>query len=206
MTDWQAIRADYESGQSLRDIVASHGSSIATISRVARREGWIYPPRKQGDKEAWIKPALNHRQEYEQGASLRDIAARYGGSIATISRVARREGWVRPWVRPVEPLEIRKQRNSSSPTYKVRTRKVSGSHTTKQVQEQLKRQKCRCYYCKAKFEQRYIYHVEHTFPLSRANGNDPINTIDYIVLACPTCNLKKGNKYPWEWPEGGKLL
>src|SRR5260221_580227 len=43
MTDWSAIRAEYEQGTSLRDIVAAHGSSIATISRVARHDNWIRP-------------------------------------------------------------------------------------------------------------------------------------------------------------------
>src|SRR5260221_9555131 len=41
MVDWQAIQSDYEQGVSLRDIVARHGSSIATISRCARHDGWI---------------------------------------------------------------------------------------------------------------------------------------------------------------------
>jgi len=44
------------------------------------------------------------QQQYEQGASLRDIVARHGSSIATISRIARHEGWERP----VTPIEIRK--------------------------------------------------------------------------------------------------
>src|SRR6266568_658406 len=39
--DWSAIQSNYEQGMSLRDIVAKHGSSIATISRVARHEGWV---------------------------------------------------------------------------------------------------------------------------------------------------------------------
>jgi hypothetical protein len=39
--DWAAVRAEYEQGASLRDIVTQHGSSIATISRVARHDGWI---------------------------------------------------------------------------------------------------------------------------------------------------------------------
>jgi len=41
--NWAAVRTDYERGASLRDIVAKHGSSIATVSRVARHEGWIRP-------------------------------------------------------------------------------------------------------------------------------------------------------------------
>lgn len=43
MPDWSIIRKEYEQGASLRDIVAQHGSSIATISRVARHEEWIRP-------------------------------------------------------------------------------------------------------------------------------------------------------------------
>ncbi len=41
--DWTAVQHLYAQGIPLRDIVAQHGSSIATISRVARHEGWIRP-------------------------------------------------------------------------------------------------------------------------------------------------------------------
>ncbi len=81
-----------------------------------------------------------------------------------------------------------------------------GTHSEQQIQEQLKSQRCRCYYCQGKFERRYIYHVDHTFPISRASGDDPINDMGYLVLTCPTCNSKKGDKYPHEFSEGGKLL
>lgn len=87
---------------------------------------------------------------------------------------------------------------------------VKGTHTSEQLQEQLKRQKNKCYYCQKllqKVKGKYTYHVDHTFPLSRVAGTDiPANSIDYIVLTCPACNLSKGDKYPWEWPEGGRLL
>jgi len=94
-------------------------------------------------------------------------------------------------------------------TRRARKRSVLGTHTPQQIQDRLQRQRFCCYYCSSKFERvkgKYIYHVDHTFPLSRASGDAPINSIDYLVLACPTCNLKKGTKYPWEWHEGGKLL
>lgn len=84
-----------------------------------------------------------------------------------------------------------------------------GRHETvsvEQIQGLLKSQKCRCYYCSTKFERRYIYHVDHTFPLSKASGNDPINSISYLVLTCPDCNVKKKDRFPHEFPEGGKLL
>lgn len=91
----------------------------------------------------------------------------------------------------------------------ARKKGTKGTYTAEQIQGLLIRQCHRCYYCSAKFEHKngkYIYHIDHTFPLSRASGDDPINDISYLVLACPTCNIRKGNKYPWEWIDGGRLL
>lgn len=93
---------------------------------------------------------------------------------------------------------------------RIRKQSVSGTHTPAQIKEQLKRQRYRCYYCSVKFQRmngQYVYHVEHTFPISRVAGTDiPANDISYIVLACKPCNLSKHDKFPWEWPEGGRLL
>lgn len=96
---------------------------------------------------------------------------------------------------------------------RARKKNISGTHSATQIREMLKRQKYRCYYAAcghARFERvkgKYIYHIDHTFPLSRVAGTDiPANDISYLVLACPTCNLSKNNKYPWEFPEGGRLL
>ncbi len=96
---------------------------------------------------------------------------------------------------------------------RARKRAIGGTHTAAQIQELLKRQKYRCYYAAcghARFEKRngkYIFHVDHTFPISRVVGTDiPANDINYLVLACPFCNISKHDKFPWEFPEGGKLL
>lgn len=97
--------------------------------------------------------------------------------------------------------------------HRRRAQKVAagGSYTAQQIQEQLKRQRYQCYYAAcgfAKFEKKngqYVYHIEHTIPLSRTEAG-PRNEISHIVLACPSCNLQKGAKLPHEWPEGGKLL
>ena len=94
-----------------------------------------------------------------------------------------------------------------------RKKSVAGTYTPSQIQEQLRRQRYRCYYAAcgyAKFAKRngqYVYHVDHTFPLSRIAGTDiPGNEMGYLVLACPHCNVSKNNKFPWEWAEGGRLL
>jgi|GEM_PF-2230943 len=93
---------------------------------------------------------------------------------------------------------------------RARVKSARGMHTALQIQELLKRQKHRCYYCSTRFDRikgKYIYHVDHTFPLSRVAGTDiPANDISYLVLTCPHCNVSKNDKFPWEWPEGGRLL
>lgn len=108
----------------------------------------------------------------------------------------------------------RQQCRARSLNYLARKKAIQGTHSHKQIAEQLKRQNYRCYYAAcgfAKFEKKkdgtYIYVVEHTYPIARVAGTDlPVNDISYLVLACPKCNAEKGSKYPWEWPEGGRLL
>lgn len=94
--------------------------------------------------------------------------------------------------------------------YRAQEKAVAGTHTAQQIQDLLERQKHKCYYCKKKFAKkdgRYSYNVEHTYPISRVVGTDiPANDISYLVLSCYPCNRDKGNKFPWEWPEGGRLL
>jgi len=84
---------------------------------------------------------------------------------------------------------------------RARKRNAGGSYTVQQLQQQVERQKARCYYCKVKLGK--VYHADHIVPLSRGGTND----ISNIVLACPTCNLRKGAKLPSEWDgSGGRLL
>ncbi len=117
------------------------------------------------------------------------------------------KGWKRKYAKSDRGHEVARAKEHRR---RARQRAVPGSHTPEQIQEQLIRQRRKCYYCRGKFEKRgnqYVFHIEHTFPLSRVVGTDiPANDIGYLVLACPTCNFKKRDKFPWEWPEGGRLL
>lgn len=67
------------------------------------------------------------------------------------------------------------------------------------IETQLKRQKGKCYYCQCKLNK---YHVDHVVPLNKNGSEYPDNK----VLACPHCNLSKGDKLPHEWVSGGRLL
>jgi 5-methylcytosine-specific restriction endonuclease McrA len=84
----------------------------------------------------------------------------------------------------------------------ARKKAIPGTHTSQQVRDLYDRQKGKCYYCRQKVEWSK-HHVDHTFPLSREGAR---NSIDHLVITCATCNLKKHDKYPWEFPEGGRLL
>ena len=59
-------------------------------------------------------------------------------------------------------------------------------------------QNSRCYWCQQKFTEKP--HLDHVWPLAK-NGT---NGAENVVLACRTCNLKKGDKTPMEF--GGRLL
>lgn len=71
----------------------------------------------------------------------------------------------------------------------------AGSHTASEIREQYRRQGGRCHWCgdKAGLD----YHVDHVIPVSKGGSNGP----DNLVIACPTCNLRKGSKLPHEFSD-----
>lgn len=150
---------------------------------------------KEYQKRYYSRPEVrDHYKEYRSRPEVRERIRIYGKERYNIP-------------------EIKWRTISKGHNYRARKRSVAGTYSPQDIKEQLKRQKHRCYYAAcghAKFKKikgKYVYHIEHTYPLSRVSGTDiPANSIDYIVLACPTCNLSKGNKFPHEWPEGGRLL
>lgn len=91
---------------------------------------------------------------------------------------------------------------------KAQKKEIEGTLTSQEIQTKLKAQKHTCYYCLRKFEMvkgKYVYHLEHTIPVSRTEHN-PRHDVNYVVLACPTCNMEKHDKLPHEWSRGNRLL
>jgi hypothetical protein len=83
--------------------------------------------------------------------------------------------------------------------HRRRTRKLAGGHfTAADVRLQMETQKRRCWWCGGRIKG--TYHIDHRIPLSKGGSNDAGN----ICISCPTCNLTKSDKMPWEF--NGRLL
>lgn len=71
---------------------------------------------------------------------------------------------------------------------KARKCAAQGSHTSADIRRQYEKQGGKCFYCSVEVGNKY--HVDHVMPLSRGGTNNPEN----LVIACPTCNLRKNKK------------
>lgn len=74
---------------------------------------------------------------------------------------------------------------------------VGGSHSAGDIRRIYELQRGRCYWCRKPVKE---YHVDHRVPLSRGGSNGPEN----LVVACASCNLRKGALTPEEF--AGVLL
>lgn len=155
----------------------------------------------------WCKSCIahyrqQHREEHRQYCS--QYSKEHRTELTEYSRTYLKTYNQRPGVQERQRI----QSCVRSKQRRARKKKVPGTLTQEQIQQKLELQRFRCYYCHDKFEMkgsRYVFHLEHTIPISRIEHN-PRHDINYVVLSCPTCNLKKWNKLPHEWPEGGRLF
>lgn len=76
--------------------------------------------------------------------------------------------------------------------------RAPGRHTAADVRRIYANQHGLCYWCRVPVGDRY--HVDHVIPLSRGGSDDAGN----LVVACPSCNLRKHAKMPSEF--AGRLL
>lgn len=185
--------------------------------RKARKSGF-----QSSCRDCCIKYKNAHAEERAQYAKIysqthKDERRRYSKQwhVENRERISRNASQYH--IKNRERINRRKQQYYKSHREQYRLRSISriarqkaapGTLTLQQIRQKLRMQRFRCYYCAAKLERqgkKYIYHLEHTIPLSRVEHN-PRHDVNYVVLSCPTCNLRKKNKLPHEWPDGGRLL
>lgn len=90
------------------------------------------------------------------------------------------------------------ERESSRAKNRARRARVAangGKADPKLFPEMLEAQEHRCYYCAASLIDEHgkaAFHVDHYEPLHRGGSND----LENIVLACASCNKRKGKLWP----------
>lgn len=81
----------------------------------------------------------------------------------------------------------------------------SGSHTAAEIKLIFESQRGLCASCPNKLFRsgKNKFHVDHIMPLAKGGTNDRYN----LQCLCPTCNMRKHAKDPFDWAkENGKLF
>lgn len=173
---------------------------LYSICKVCRREHFAEYSKRPEVKEHRREHKAEYGREYYKRPEVKErmriyYVAKYREhpEIAAERNLKdyRRAWWERPTSRDRKRTYRHKRR--------ALIHAAQGSHTAQDILNQFKRQKGKCYWCSKKLT---TYHVDHIVPLTRNGSNAP----DNLVIACPTCNKRKGNKLPHEFYEGGRLL
>lgn len=134
---------------------------------------------KQFDAKHYAK-YLPYHQEYNK----RNSDARRAGN--------------RDWYQHRMSEQSRAKQSTKRQRRRALLRNVEGQFTAEDVQDKIRIQRHKCYWCKKPHG--VVYHIDHAIPLAKGGTNDSGN----IVIACAKCNLSKRDKMPSEF--AGVLL
>lgn len=133
----------------------------------------------------------DERKEYDKQYYMenRERIAVRGKQYVSQNRDKVRESSAR-W-KSKNPDKVRAIKSS----YKARRRswEADDSDPTALVSEWVESQDKSCFYCKSDCTDEY--HIDHFLPLSKGGKHK----VDNLVIACPSCNLRKNAKYPWDF-------
>lgn len=94
----------------------------------------------------------------------------------------------------------RQYQTAANSRRRARKSQSESHHTHADIERIFLRQKKRCACCNCALDK---FHVDHIFPLALGGSNG----VENIQILCPTCNMRKGGKDPFEWARlNGRLL
>ena len=144
-------------------------------------------------KERSAQRAEYYRERYQEKRDQIISAARANYKKNSQSRIKRQKQWA------AENKELVREVKRS---YKLRRKGMEADGASaREVSDWAKGQTKICHWCEAKCPD--DYHVDHYFPLSKGGKHE----IENLVISCPTCNIKKNAKDPYEFAqERGRLF
>lgn len=167
------------------------------------------PGKAAADSKRWReenpKASVESQRKYRHANKEKRYATYLKWQAENMERVREigREGYWRN--REVRLERVRRHRLNNpmavrATAHKMRARRsrVKGAHTAADLSKQYDTQRGRCWWCGKHVGD--TYHVDHVIPISRGGSNNPEN----LVIACPSCNMRKHARLPHEW--NGRLL
>lgn len=171
----------------------------------------VNPDKVAAAQHSWYTRHCEERREY--GRLLRDkYSAEFSERDRSYHRVHResRNESCRAWYAANRDYSLKRSqcyREANRDKFvayasnrKARKLSAGGTYTGVDVLLQYDRQKGKCFWgvlvnplCVVDLV--LGYHVDHVVPLSLGGSNGPEN----IVLACPSCNMKKNASHPMDW-------
>lgn len=129
------------------------------------------------------------RKKYAENSEARAERLAYGKAYREANREKFTQ-WMAEW-RAKNPEQARLHRRIAES--KRRARKAGVSDGDDAIRAWVQSAKKICYWCNTKCADEY--HVDHYQPLSKGGEH----RISNLVIACPTCNLRKNAKDPLEF-------
>ncbi len=202
---WRAANADYVKARNKENYwkdkearLAKQHTQYWADPEAARAKARARQPQRRITHRNWVKAnperSKVHRERYlalHKAVALAGVRRWRAANRERVSFLNQR--WQK--ANPDRVKELHRER-------RARRTGAEGKHTMADIRAKLRSQKSKCYWCKAALilDGEGKYHVDHVIPLSKGGSDGPEN----IACACPSCNLKKNNKMPWEF--AGRLF
>lgn len=155
--------------------------------------------RKSLKFKEWLQRNPSYMREYKSSPRYKEQARAYSRRYReeNLERVTER---FKEWEarNPKHTTEwVRRNRERAREQVRRRRARLKGVDsrlvTERDIRRLYWRQRGQCAYCGVSLGT--DYHVDHVIPVSRGGRN----SVGNLLLACPTCNLSKGDKLLSEW-------